>query len=754
MIAEPEPTQEWAPKQAPIMTRWAKDVSPQKVHPEYPRPLMVRKEWINLNGLWDLSIVQAPGPGPDVRGSSGFRGKILVPFPVESALSGVMKPVAGADQLEYRRTFNIPAKWKGKRVVLHFGAVDWSTQVFVNGKEVGTHLGGYDSFSFDITDALKPSGNQELLVVVRDPTDDSTIPRGKQVMKPEGIWYTPTSGIWQTVWLEPVQRIFIEKFSIATDASNGAIEVDVKLGGDIPNNLAVGAMALGPTAPLDSETALPGEKLKLLVRNPELWSPEKPKLYRLRIQLYKTKPGDTTSEVLFDDEGMDQVESYFAFRTISLGKDEKGRTKIFLNGKPYFLVGPLDQGYWPDGLYTAPSDAALKYDLEITKKLGFNFVRKHVKVEPERWYYHCDKMGLLVFQDMPSGDKYIGGNDPDITRTTESGANFRNELQALIEGKKNHPCIVGWVPYNEGWGQWKTAEITEFVRKLDPTRLVDNPSGWTDRGVGDMHDIHAYPGPASPKPEANRAAFLGEFGGLGLPMPGHMWQKTGWGYRSFKTQEELTDGIVGLFQNLRFLIDDPGLSGAVYTQTTDVEQEVNGLLTYDRAIIKPDAARLTKAVKALFLPPPTVRSIIPTSETTPQIWSYRTAKPERTGFEKPDYDDSSWQKSEGGFGTRGTPGAVIQTIWNTSEIWLRREILIPKILIKNPHLRIHHDEDVEIYLDGKLLLKRTGYTTGYVLIPIPKEGGKLLTPGKHTLAVHCKQTGGGQFVDVGIVDVN
>jgi hypothetical protein len=320
------------------------------------------------------------------------------------------------------------------------------------------------------------------------------------------------------------------------------------------------------------------------VKNVRLWTPEDPHLYNLVISL---KLGNRT---------LDKVESYFGMRKISLGKDEKGFTRLMLNNKPYFQFGPLDQGFWPDGLYTAPTDEALRYDIEMTKKLGFNMARKHVKIEPERWYYWCDKLGLLVWQDMPSGDKYIGGKDPDITRSPESAKEFEQELTALVQGRGNHPCIVMWVPYNEGWGQWDTARIVDMIKKLDPTRLVDNTSGWSDRGVGDVNDMHMYPGPGSPQPEANRAAVLGEFGGLGLPVRGHTWQgEKNWGYRSFTNAESLTTAYIDLVAKLFPLIDEKGLSAAVYTQTTDVEIEVNGLMTYDRALVKMDLNRVAEA---------------------------------------------------------------------------------------------------------------------------------------------------------------
>jgi beta-galactosidase/beta-glucuronidase len=329
---------------------------------------------------------------------------------------------------------------------------------------------------------------------------------------------------------------------------------------------------------------LPGKEMRLPVKNAKLWSPEHPHLYAL---VAKLKLGTHT---------IDKVESYFGMRKISLGKDDRGFLRLCLNNRPYFQFGPLDQGFWPDGIYTAPTDEALRYDIQMTKKLGFNMARKHVKVEPDRWYYWCDKLGLLVWQDMPSGDKYIRPGEADITRSQESGAEYETELQALIEGRENHPCIVMWVPYNEGWGQWETARIVAKINRLDPSRLVDCASGWTDRGVGDVIDLHKYPGPGSPDPEPNRACVLGEFGGLGLPVPGHTWQsQKNWGYRSFTNATDLTTAYLGLTKNLFPLIDAKGLSAAVYTQTTDVEIEVNGLMTYDREAVKMDLKKVSAA---------------------------------------------------------------------------------------------------------------------------------------------------------------
>jgi len=569
---------QWQPAAGPLKTRWANDVSPDNAHPEYPRPQMVRGDWLNLNGLWDLAIAPKETSKPDI-----FPKQILVPFPVESALSGVMRSVAETDRLWYRRSFAIPKTWIGRRVLLHFGAVDYEASVWVNGHEIGNHRGGYDAFSFDITDVVNVAGANELIVSAYDPTDAGTQPRGKQVRKPNGIWYTATSGIWQTVWIEPVGAAHIKALEITPDFDSGSVTVraftPVLLG-----EYVVEAKVRDHGLAVVTASAAPGNDLRLTIPHPKSWSPENPYLYDLEVSL---RLGSST---------IDRVVSYCGLRKISLGKDPQGFTRLCLNNQPYFQLGPLDQGFWPDGLYTAPTDAALRYDIEMTKKLGFNMARKHVKIEPDRWYYWCDKLGLIVWQDMPSGDKYIGARAPDITRTPESAGEFDAELRALVEGRRNHPCIVMWVPFNEGWGQSETAGVVERLRALDPSRLVDNASGWADRGVGDVHDIHSYPGPGAPEPEPSRASVLGEFGGLGLPVSGHTWQaEKNWGYRSFTNPESLTFAYLELIGKLFPLISQKGLSAAVYTQTTDVEVEVNGLMTYDRKVVKMDIKRVSSA---------------------------------------------------------------------------------------------------------------------------------------------------------------
>jgi hypothetical protein len=575
----------WQAATGPLATRWTKEVTPENAHREYPRPTMARSAWLNLNGLWDYAIVERGAPQP-----AEWTGKILAPFPVESALSGVMKPVNDKQRLWYRRQFTVPSDWQGKRVLLHFGAVDWETVVWVNGKELGTHRGGYDGFSFDLTSALHLSGDQELVVAVWDPTDAGRQPRGKQVRNPHGIWYTPTTGIWQTVWLEPVPETHIRGLKLVPDLDNRALNLTVDTGGP-ESGLIVQAVALSEGTEVSRATGRAGEQIVLAVPNTRRWSPTAPFLYDLKVTLVK------------GGQEADQVSSYFGMRKIALAKDEHGRLRLFLNNQPLFQLGPLDQGFWPDGLYTAPTDAALRYDIEATRQLGLNLCRKHVKIEPERWYYWCDKLGLLVWQDMPSGG--AGDNRTDRRRSDEAAQQFEAELTALVQGRFNHPSIIMWVPYNEGWGQYDTPRMVDLVRQLDPSRLVNNASGWTDRGAGDVLDIHSYPGPAAPNPDPKRASVLGEFGGLGLPLPGHTWQnEKNWGYRSFQTREELTDAYLKLIDRLHPLTGNAGLAAAVYTQTTDVEVEVNGLMTYDRALVKMDAALVTEANRKVYTPPP------------------------------------------------------------------------------------------------------------------------------------------------------
>ena len=553
----------WQAVDGPLKTRWAKDVSPANVLPEYPRPQMVRKDWLNLNGLWGIKT------------GDGIEARILVPFAIESALSGVMKHT---DRLTYRRSFEVPKEWAGRQVLLHFGAVDWETKVSLNGKELGVHRGGYDAFSFDITAALKPEGIQdntvqEITVEVFDPTNDGGQARGKQKLIPKGIMYTPTTGIWQTVWLEPVAATHIEALKIVPDVDGNCLRLTVNGIGTVV------AVASDNGMEVAQASGAAGSELKLAIPNPKLWSPDSPQLYDLRVVL---KSGDKT---------VDEVTSYFGMRKIALGKDDKGITRIMLNGKAVFQVGPLDQGFWPDGIYTAPTDAALRFDVAETKRLGFNCTRKHIKVEPDRWYYWCDKLGLLVWQDMPSVNSYCGKQaKPPI-----DAPQFKSELVTMVKNHWNSPAIIMWVVFNESQGQHDTEALVAEVKALDPSRLVSNASGGADKNCGDVIDIHSYSGPDSPKPEDKRAAVLGEFGGLGLPVDGHIWSKKTWSYEGAQNIEDLTQGYEKLLAKAWELNATAGLSAVIYTQITDVETECNGLLTYDREVNKVIPARAAAA---------------------------------------------------------------------------------------------------------------------------------------------------------------
>jgi len=573
---------QWQPAGDKIKTRWASQIDVNNVLPEYPRPIMERAEWQNLNGLWDYAIQPVGSQKP-----AGFDGEILVPFAIESSLSGVQKRVGRDNELWYQRTFTVPAKWKNNRILLHFGAVDWKADVWVNDVKVGQHTGGYTPFSFDITPALV-NGKNKLEVKVWDPTDQGFQPRGKQVNKPEGIWYTPVTGIWQTVWLEPVPEKYIENIRITPDidkktlsvealvnttSSADRIEVTVKEGGQVVataqsiNNLPV-------------EIAMP--------ENMKLWSPDSPNLYDLEITLW-----NGAKEV-------DKVNSYAAMRKYSIKRDDKGIVRLQLNNKDQFQFGPLDQGWWPDGLYTAPTDEALEYDIIKTKDFGFNMIRKHVKVEPARWYTHCDRHGIIVWQDMPSGDRGPGWNSrdyfkgPESMRSAESEANYRKEWKEIIDYLYSNPSVGVWVPFNEAWGQFKTKEIVEWTKQYDPSRLVNPASGGNHYPVGDMLDLHNYPDPQLYLYDAQRATVLGEYGGIGWANKDHLWEPNrNWGYVQFNSSKEVTDEYVKYAEQLKKLIRQ-GFSAAVYTQTTDVEIEVNGLMTYDRELVKVDEERVKK----------------------------------------------------------------------------------------------------------------------------------------------------------------
>lgn len=583
----------WKPLPGKIQTPWAEKVDPANPHPEYPRPQLVRGNWKSLNGLWDYAIRPKNDNKPRT-----YEGKILVPFAVESSLSGVGRNVGKDSVLWYNTRFTVPASMKGKRIILHLGGVDWEARVAVNGRQAGTHQGGNDPFSFDITPLLRGGGQQELSVRVWDPTDEGPQPRGKQVRKPEGIWYTPVTGIWQSVWLEAVPETYIQSTKQTPDVDKGLLMVNAEV-----KNLKSGDRIR--ISAWDGQTKVAEQEVSgnatanLNIAKAKLWSPDKPFLYKLRVA------------VLRNGRAVDEAGSYFAMRKSSMAPDEQGIQRMLLNNKFLFQYGPLDQGWWPDGLYTAPTDEALKFDIRKTKEMGFNMIRKHIKVEPARWYYYCDSIGLMVWQDMPSGDlgnqweprPGVLGKGTEQKRSAESESYYRKEWNAIMDALHNFPSIVVWVPFNEAWGQFKTEEITRWTMQKDPSRLVNSASGGNFFPVGHIIDLHNYPEPAMPRPElfgTRQAVVLGEFGGLGLPVDGHVWQqKDNWGYQSFKTADDLLKRYSTFMTRLQDLIRS-GLSAAVYTQTTDVEIETNGLMTYDRKVIKVPETKLKSLHEPLY----------------------------------------------------------------------------------------------------------------------------------------------------------
>ncbi|MDR1666828.1 MAG: beta-galactosidase [Bacteroidales bacterium] len=569
---------QWQPAGDKIKSKWAEAINVNSVLPEYPRPIMERQEWANLNGLWDYAIlpVGSEFQKPD--------GKILVPFAVESSLSGVQKRVGKDNELWYSRSFSIPATWKNKKVLLHFGAVDWKTDVWVNEVKVGGHTGGYTPFSIDITSALQKDNNR-LTVKVWDPSDESFQPRGKQVNNPHGIWYTPVTGIWQTVWLEPVAEQYIFCLKTTPDIDSRILRIEAKT--NLPDGAGLVEVTISANGkPVASGKAITGQTVEIRMTDMKLWSPDDPFLYDLQVKL--SCNGKTA----------DEVKSYAAMRKFSTARDAKGIVRLQLNNKNLFQFGPLDQGWWPDGLYTAPSDEALAYDVIKTKDFGYNMIRKHVKVEPARWYTHCDRAGIIVWQDMPNGDRspqwqrknYFDG--AEITRSAASEKNYRKEWKEIIDALYSYPCIGVWVPFNEAWGQFKTQDIAAWTKEYDPSRLVNPASGGNHYTCGDMLDLHNYPAPALGLYDAQRATVLGEYGGIGLVIKEHLWEPNrNWGYVQFNSPKEVTDEYIKYAEQLKILIK-AGFSAAVYTQTTDVEIEVNGLMTYDRKVIKHEESRL------------------------------------------------------------------------------------------------------------------------------------------------------------------
>ncbi len=739
--------------QAPVglKTPWGEKVTPENAWREYPRPQMVRSAWTNLNGLWQYAVTKEAPACP-----KAWDGEILVPFVIESSLSGVGKLLEPGETLWYRRSFDASVK-KGERLLLHFEQADFRAMVYINGREIDVpHEGGQMPFSYDITDFVK-SGSNELVVSIWDPTTDFIGSTGKQVFRPGGCMYTRSSGIGGTVWLETVPATHIAGYKVTPDIDAGTVrfEFDVAGGGfNCPEVTVAIESVKGLTA-----TTKDGVAVVKLPAGFKLWSPESPALY------------DFTAVC-----GADKVQGYFGMRKIEVKKDPNGVLRVYFNNKMRFLIGTLDQGWWPDGLLTPPSDEAMAFDIQKLKDMGYDMMRKHIKVEPRRYYYLCDKMGIIVMQDMPSG----GGD-----RQKRYGF-YRRELKEMIDHLYNVPSIVSWIPYNESWGQpgeFLTHATLVWTQKYDPSRIVDGPSGWNDYEGGhaggrrtrhkplgeeeaaDLVDRHDYAvTPHMMSVNNRRASFLGEFGGIGCRVEGHLWTSKAWGYGN--TGKDADRSFVqGKFITLMDHVGDlarAGLCGSVYTQTTDVEAEINGLITYDRKVVKFDEKalaavheRVRRAAEEGTMPRET-KTVLRRLDPNPTAWAWTTAEP-AAGWEKPGFNDSAWARSAGGFGnkqiTYDHPAAKVSTEWNTPSIWLRRHFSYSKPAgkILRANVDMFHDEDAEVYLNGKLIVKAAGYNTEFTPFGVkPDVFAAAVKEGDNVIAVKVTQKTGGQYIDLGI----
>jgi len=615
----------WKPAEGLLMTSWAKEVGPTNALPDYPRPQLVRPRWLNLNGLWEYAVTARDAARPQK-----YDGGILVPFPLEAPLSGVKKPIKPDQRLWYRRDFTVPADWAGERVLLHFGAVDWEATVFIDGKELGTHRGGYDGFSFDVTDHIKAGIKHQLIVSAWDPTDTAWQLHGKQSLHPGGCSYSACSGIWQTVWLEPVPESHIEVLEAIPDLEKGFLSLTINAR-TVPGPLRVEAVALDGDKPVASVEGGIGDEitpqvqlnlvkffkakqvwvstqLKIPIPNARTWSPDAPFLYNLTVQL---KDGEGRT--------IDRISSYFGMRSVRLGRDTQGAPRMLLNGKPVLMPGALDQGHWPDGIYTAPTDEALRFDIEFAKKLGLNAVRKHVKVEPQRWYYWADRLGLMVLQDMPTGN--CGNPSTDLPRSPEAADQWRAEVGHIIGEKINHPSIVCWDLFNEAFGGFDYVRNAAWAKRLDPSRLINESSGFPWHGVGDVLDGHG----GIDFKETRAISIISEAGTPSVGCTGHQWPHA-WSYGSYDPKTGKTMDFLAFYNKNReaavlpeltpeagawltkevckffgdFLRSTPQTwrSGIFYCQLVDVETECNGLISFDRIVAKVDAVKVAEAIRA------------------------------------------------------------------------------------------------------------------------------------------------------------
>jgi hypothetical protein len=739
----------WSKKKSPITTPWYDTVDPENVLGEYPRPQMVRANWMSLNGIWDFK--ESIGMGR-YRANQFFDKKVLVPFPIESALSGLML----TDHKErpyksylYNRTFTIPESMKGQKILLHFGAVDWKCEVYVNGHVVGTHEGGYDPFYFDITSALNASDNQELQVQFMDPSDAGGQPVGKQKIDFGGIFYTPSSGIWQTVWIEGVSNSYITDISITPDVDNSRAVFVVNTEDTSETKVIVKVLNQNNLVAVAEGAA--GQNINVNIPSPKLWSPEMPFLYDVEIELIQ---GNQT---------VDLVKSYIGMRKVSLGQVD-GKACFMLNNKPVFMHGPLDQGFWPDGLHTAPSDEALIFDIEQTKSFGFNMSRKHIKIEPARWYYHCDRLGLLVWQDMVNAgsDQNMLGDDAWVKE------NFIRETKNVVKSLKNHTSIVSWIVFNEGFGQYgfnstHTQNGYNAVKSIDDTRVINSASGWIIfDNIGEVADMHSYPRPgmfANPTP--NRVSVCGEYGGITLVIKDHVWKNSDMVYVSVNNEEELKNAFVSNIDLIKPLKAD-GLGGAVYTQLTDLEGEVNGLISYDRKVVKANANQKEEIRKSIVnnIQYGAKELISTAMRAKSTSWKYTTSTP-AAGWNTIGFSDGAWAIGVSGFGAGNPPNTnydnktTVNTVWNSSDIYLRKIFRLGDITDSqknNLRMLIYYDDDCEVYINGELAFSATGFTSHYKLVDISARAkASLRANANNLIAIKCKQNSGGQYIDAGLI---
>jgi len=732
----------WQKKTAPVMTPWGEQLTADNVWQEYPRPSMKREEWMNLNGIWQY-FKRTSIKYDYEKSRSLFSKAILVPFPVESALSGIMDNNFSVNKKSthmYRRTFTLPTEFEGKNILLHFGAVDWRCYVYVNGVLAGTHDGGSVPFFFDITSLLKAGAEQELQVAVWDPTNDGGQPHGKQTNSPGGIWYTPNSGIWQTVWLEPVSPTHIISYEPIPDIDNSTVSVNIKTSATCSLTLTVKD---GDNI-VAQQTGSSDDTFTLAIPSAKLWSPDEPNLYDLDIIIRE------------QGEEIDKVSGYFGMRKFSRAMVD-GHPAVLLNNKPLYMYGPLDQGWWPDGLLTPPSYEAMVYDLQVMKDFGMNMVRKHIKLENDLWFDWCDKNGLVVWQDMPSGcgNGQVGTLDYNMK-------NFYHENEALIEATRHHPCIGAWVVWNEGWGQYPESGMAHTRRGVnsviaashDPGRFVHAVTGWVDVEMGDFLDVHSYPAPgAATNPVNERIASCGEFGGINLFIKDHMWAGSDVDYTTVEDADAYTNLYDHYTDCLQRLQQEKGLWMSVYTQITDVEQECNGLMTYDRKVLKvsPEQQAIMKAKiqKTINCRLKGVKTIVAAGDESSSIqWRYTTTEPASDWYTT-DFTATGWKTGTAGFGGSG------RTAWSSSDIWIRRNFKITNLeasQLQELRLWLFHDEDAEIYINGIFAAKVTGYNTKYEVWPLlPEAMNALKLDGSdNVIAIHCKQTTGGQFIDCGL----